>query len=45
MDTYKEMQYSISSKKPFFLFNMNPAFPGLSLMRFKFQGGGGKRRL
>jgi hypothetical protein len=24
IDTYKEMQYIVSSKKPFFLFNMNP---------------------
>jgi hypothetical protein len=31
IDTYKEMQYIISSKKPYFLFNMNPK---PSLMRF-----------
>jgi tetratricopeptide (TPR) repeat protein len=32
IDTYQEMQYIKSSKKPFFLFNMNPE---LSLMRFQ----------
>jgi hypothetical protein len=32
IDTYKEMQYIISSKKPFFLFNMNPE---PSLMHFQ----------
>jgi hypothetical protein len=32
IDTYKEMQYIVSSKKPFFLFNMNPES---SLMRFQ----------
>jgi hypothetical protein len=32
IDTYQEMQYIVSSKKPFFLFNMNPE---LSLMRFQ----------
>jgi hypothetical protein len=32
IDTYKEMQYIISSKKPFFLVNMNPE---PSLMRFQ----------
>jgi tetratricopeptide (TPR) repeat protein len=31
IDTYKEMQYIVASKKPYFLFNMNTE---LSLMRF-----------
>lgn len=32
IDTYQEMQYIVSSRKPYFLFNMNPDD---SLMRFK----------